>query len=252
MDIYRQKWPCAFLALAMLLLSAIDSRSAEMTVSAAASLTNAFSDLKTAFEKKHPDITVQTNFAASNPLLKQIMEGAPVDVFASADQDTMNKAVEAKVANPDSRKDFALNELVLITPKGAPQPASLADLAKAKRIAVGNPDSVPAGRYAKAALVHAGLWDKLEKHFIYSDSVRQALDYVARGEVDAGFVYKTDALLQKDKTNIALLVDSQTPVSYPIALALTGDNPKAGQEFIDFVLSPEGMAILAKYGFSKP
>ncbi|MDE7064046.1 MAG: molybdate ABC transporter substrate-binding protein, partial [Desulfovibrionaceae bacterium] len=116
----------------------------ELTVSAAASLTNAFTELKTVFEKKHPGTTVRTNFAASNPLLQQIREGAPVDVFASADQETMDKADAAKCIDPTSRKNFAANGLVLIVAKGDTSPIKSAeDLRKASvtRVAIGNPDS---------------------------------------------------------------------------------------------------------------
>lgn len=224
----------------------------EMTVSGAASLTNAFTELKQIFEKKHPGLAVNTNFAASNPLLKQIVEGAPVDVFASADQGTMDKAVGARVVDPATRQNFALNDLVLIVPKGNPKPESLDALKSMQHIAVGNPDSVPAGRYTKDALTKAGLWKELEPKYILSASVRQALDYVARGEVDAGFVYRTDAEQYKDKVEIAMIVDGHDPVSYPIAVAITGNNPAAGQEFIKFVLSPAGQQVLARYGFSKP
>lgn len=224
----------------------------EITVSAAASLTNAFTEIKNVFEKIHPGTTVHTNFAASNPLLKQIVEGAPVDVFASADQPTMDKAAAAKVVAPATRKDFAANDLVLISPKGAPRPTSLKDLEKMERIAIGNPDSVPAGRYAKAALTSAKLWDSLRSRYILGASVRQVLDYVARGEVDVGFVYATDARQMKDKVDVAMIVDGHDPIRYPIAVAITGNNPKAGQEFLTFVISKEGQDILARYGFAKP
>ncbi len=228
------------------------ARADEVTVSAAASLTNAFSELKGLFENEHPGLTVNTNFAASNPLLKQIQEGAPVDVFASADQQTMDKAEQCGVLVPGTRVDFALNDLVLIVPKGAPKPADLQGLSALGRIAIGNPDSVPAGRYAKASLTTAGLWDILQPKFIPGNSVRQVLDYVSRGEVDAGFVYRTDALLRADKVDIVLNAEGHDPVSYPIAVVNTGKNAAAGKEFTAFVLSGAGQVVLAKYGFSKP
>ena len=143
------------LTLACVGLLAAPAKAAEMTISGAASLTNAFTELKGLFEKQHPGLTAHVNFAASNPLLKQIQEGAPVDVFASADQATMDKAVASKVVDPATRRDFALNDLVLIVPAGGKKPADLADLKNFKRIAVGNPDSVPAGRYAREALTTA-------------------------------------------------------------------------------------------------
>lgn len=224
----------------------------EMTVSGAASLTNAFIEMKREFEKAKPGITVNTNFAASNPLLKQIIEGAPVDVFASADQATMDKAAEAEVVDPTTRRNFAANDLVLIIPKGEKKLVNLEELLRLKHIAIGNPDSVPVGRYTRDALKKAGLWDRLVDKFIFSASVRQGLDYVARGEADAGFVYATDARQLSDKVEVTMVVEGHDPVDYPIAVAITGKNPQAGQEFINYVLSPAGQAILAKYGFSRP
>ena len=240
----------------VLLLNALfaltTARAEEITVSAAASLTNAFTELKTIFEKKHPGLTVFVNFAASNPLLKQIQEGAPVDVFASADQETMDKAEASKVIVPGTRKDFVRNTLVLIVPKNQKKPQKLEDLKGMKRIAVGNPESVPAGRYARQALGKAGLWDTLTPNFVFGTNVRQVLDYVARGEVDCGIVYGTDAKKQENKVDIAMVLEGHNPVLYPIAVTSTGKNNKTGQAFVDFVLSEEGMSVLKKYGFTQP
>ena len=242
-----------FLAMVMLLIGKVaQPRAAEITVSAAASLNNVFGEMKTAFEKENRGLVVQTNFAASNPLLKQIVEGAPVDVFASADEATMDKAADAKVVDTKTRKTFTKNDLVLIVPKGAKKPASLNELAKLGKIAVGNPDFVPAGRYTREALTVAKLWDSLQAKYILGTNVRQVLDYVSRGEVDAGFVYGTDAKQQAGKVDVALVCTGHTPVTYPIAVATTGKNAKDGQKFVDFVLSKQGQTILAKYGFVKP
>jgi molybdate transport system substrate-binding protein len=247
----RKNLSCLML-FAALLLPIQAAAAEEMTISGAASLTNAFTELKTQFEKAHPGLTANVNFAASNPLLKQLQEGAPVDVFASADQATMDKAVESKVVDPKTRRNFALNDLVMIVPAGSPKPAALADINKFSRIAVGNPDSVPAGRYAREALTSAKLWDGLQSKLIQGNSVRQVLDYVARGEVDAGFVYATDARQLADKVLVVMTMSGHTPVLYPIAVATTGKNPKMGQAFVNYAISAEGQAILAKYGFSKP
>lgn len=248
----RGKFGRFVLALACVALLSLPAQAAEMTVSAAASLTNAFTEIKGLFEKQHTGLQVNTNYAASNPLLKQIQEGAPVDVFASADQATMDKAVAAKVVDPATRKNFALNDLVLIVPAGSKKPAKLEDLKALKRVAIGNPESVPVGRYTKDALTSAKLWEALQPQLIMGNSVRQVLDYVARGEVDAGFVYRTDAKQLADKVDVVMIVEGHDPVSYPIAVATTGKEAKMGQEFLNFVLSPEGQAVLAKYGFSKP
>ena len=235
-----------------LALAPLGARASEIFVSAAASLTNAFKEVAADFEKAKPGVTVRLNFAASNPLLKQMLEGAPVDVFASADQETMDKADAGKVISTASRADFARNSLTLIVPKGGKAPAAVADLLSLQRIAVGKPESVPAGRYARQSLSAAGLWDKIQPNLIYGASVRQVLDYVARGEVDAGIVYATDAAQQAAKVDVAIVLGDHTPILYPIAVATTGRNPRDAQAFIDFVRSEKGQVILARYGFARP
>ena len=244
--------PAAVLLALWLALWGAAAQAGEMVVSGAASLTNAFGELKALYEKKHPGLTVHTNYAASNPLLKQMQEGAPVDVFASADQETMDKAEKAGLIDPATRRDFVSNKLVLIVPRGGKKPAGLADLSGARRIAVGNPDSVPAGRYARESLTRAGLWETLSPRFIMGNSVRQVLDYVARGEVDAGFVYATDARQMADKVEVALVAEGHKPVLYPVAVATTGKNAAQGKAFVDFLLSSEAGEVLARYGFSRP
>lgn len=231
------------------------ARAADITVSAAASLTNAFKELAPAFEARHPGSKVQLNVAASDALLAQIAKGAPVDVLASADQDTMDRAQQQQLLAPGSRRDFVSNSLVLITPsEGGPSLRALADLQQSsvKRVALGKPEGVPAGRYAKGALEAAKLWSVVEPKAVYAQNVRQALDYVARGEADAGFVYGTDALLQKDKVRIVLTVPTVLPIRYPMAVVQQGANPAGAKAFIDFVVSADGQAVLAKYGFGKP
>lgn len=243
---------CLALGVFLLVVQPSGIMAEEMVISGAASLTEAFTELKSIFEKQRPGLTAHVNFASSNPLLKQMQEGAPVDVFASADQATMDKAVESKIVDPATRADFARNGLVLIVPKGGKTPTALKDIQQFERIAVGNPDSVPAGRYARDALVTAKLWDAVQSKLILGASVRQTLDYVTRGEVDAGFVYATDAIKQADKVDVVMPLTGHAPVLYPIAVALTGKNPKMGKAFLDYILSAEGQAVLGKYGFAKP
>jgi len=224
----------------------------ELTVSAAASLTNAFADIGKKFEQKNPGVKVRFNFAASGPLLQQIALGAPVDVFASADQKTMNQAQEKNLIASGSRKDFVRNELVLISPRSTKvQVKGLQDLTlpEVKRIAIGNPETVPVGRYAQESLNQEGLWKKLEPKFIFANSVRQALDYVSRGEVEAGFVFSTDAMIAKDKVQMVVKVEKHQPIVYPLAMVAASPKKDLAQKFIDFVLSPEGQEILAGYGF---
>jgi molybdate transport system substrate-binding protein len=227
---------------------------ADIVVSAAASLSNSFGDIGKAYEVKHPGDKVVANFAASDVLLKQIEQGAPADVFASADEQTMDRAVQSNDIDKSTRKDFAANTLVLIVGANAKKPAKLQDIAGSDyaHIAIGNPDSVPAGRYAKEALMSANLWDKIQPQVVPAQNVRQALDYVARGEAQAGFVYATDAETQKDKVRIVMTVPTSTPVRYPIAVTAKSQHADAAKGFVDFVTSAEGQAILKKYGFSAP
>jgi molybdate transport system substrate-binding protein len=229
-----------------------NARADELVVSAAASLTNAFKAVGEVFEQQHPGTKVLLNFGASDVLMQQIVKGAPADVFASADQKAMDKAAAAKVIVPASRRDFAANSLVLIVPADSHfAPAGLSDLTSAnvKRVAFGDPASVPVGRYAQGALQAAGLWDAVSAKAVLASNVRQSLDYVARGEVDAGFVFSTDAAIRPGKVKVALNLPVQTPITYPIAQVEGSRHAADAQAFIKFVLSPAGQAVLAKYGF---
>ncbi len=240
---------------AALALAGAAASAAEVTVSAAASLTNAFKDIGSAFEAANPGTTVQFNFAASGALLQQIAKGAPVDVFASADEETMDRAQRQQLLQAGTRADFARNALVVIVPQdAAAPPKTLADLASAsvKRVAIGVPASVPVGRYTQAVLEKAQLWPQIEAKMIGAQSVRQALDYVARGEVEAGFVYATDAALMADKVKLAFAVPTALPVLYPVAVIASSTNAAAARAFVAYVLSPPAQAVLARYGFLRP
>lgn len=224
-----------------------------ITVSAAASLTDAMKEIAARFEAANPGDTVQLNFGASGSLFQQIQKGAPVDVFASADENTMNRAEQSDLVVKESRKTFATNTLVLIQPASAATTFDSVEAlldASVERVAIGNPDSVPVGRYTKGALDAAGHWDALQGKAILAQNVRQALDYVARGEVDAGFVYGTDAALMKDKVKVAYTVPVEQPVSYPIAVMKHGHDKPVARRFVDLALSEDGQAVLSGFGFS--
>ena len=233
----------------------VSAMAADLIVSAAASLTNAFTDIGHEFERAHPDTKVVFNFGGSGQLLQQIAKGAPVDVFASADQETMDRADKKGLTEPGSRVDFVRNALVVVVPRDAGfSLKSLRELTgnEFRHIAVGNPDSVPVGRYSKSALQASGVWDALQGKIVYTQNVRQSLDYVARGEVEAAFVYRTDAAILPDKVRIALEVPTATPVLYPLAV-LKGPSAKTeAKEFVAFVRSDVAQQILQKYGFGKP
>jgi molybdate transport system substrate-binding protein len=242
-------------SLLVLLGSPATARAADLTVSAAASLSQAFNEIGAAFEAQQPGTRLRFNFAASDALLAQIARGAPVDVFASADIESMDKADAQQLLVPGTRRQFAANALVLVTPADSTLPLrALADLGRpdVKRVALGKPEGVPAGRYAKGALDAAGLWPVVQAKAVYAINVRQSLDYVARGEVEAGFVYATDAAVQKDKVKVALTVPTATPIANPIAVVAGSPNAQAARRFIDFVTSPAGQAVLARHGFLKP
>lgn len=228
---------------------------AELTVSAAASLTNAFQEIGKAFEQANPGEKVLFNFGASGQLLQQIARGAPVDVFASADEETMDRAQQQNLIMSASRATFAANKLVLIVPVDSSLAlGKLEELAspKVQRIAVGNPDSVPVGHYTKDALTAAGLWEKVSPKVVYTQNVRQSLDYVARGETEAGFVYLTDIAAAGGKVRSAMQVPLDKAITYPIAVVKGAKDERHAQDFIAFVRSEKGRSVLNKYGFSNP
>ncbi len=244
-------------ALALLLASALPvaAMAADLTVSAAASLTNAFRELAPLFETANPGTGVQLNFGASGALLQQIAKGAPADVFASADQETMDQAQKQGLVQAAQRRDFVSNALAVIVPVAAAKvPRSVADLTDPAyaRIAIGLPASVPVGRYTKSVLEAANLWAAIEPKMIGANNVRQALDYVARAEVDAGFVYATDAALMPDKVRVALTVPTTRPILYPVAPLAAAPNAAMAQRFVEFLASPAAQAVLARYGFGRP
>jgi len=228
-------------------------QSGELTVSAAASLTDAFKEIGRAFEAQNPDTDVRFNFGASDALVQQLAAGAPVDVLATADQDSMDKAAAQKLIEPATRTNFARNTLVAIVPADSTRvPKGLPDLERddITRISLGNPASVPAGRYARDALERAGHWPAIEAKAIYTQNVRQSLDYLARAEVDVAFVYATDAAIREDQVRVAFPMATEVPITYPIAV-VAGKSAEA-RRFLDYVPSPSGQAILARYGFLPP
>jgi molybdate transport system substrate-binding protein len=234
------------------LLFTAPASAADLIVSAAASLTNAFTDIGKEFEKANQPHKVIFNFASSGALLQQISRGAPVDVFASADQDTMDRADKQNLIVRGTRKDFTANALVLVAPKDSGASISaLEDLQRdpVKRIAISNPDTVPVGKYSKAALEKAGVFAGLREKFIFTQNVRQSLDYVARAEVDVGFVYETDAAIMQQRVKVLFQVSTPVPITYPIAAVKGSGKERLAGAFVDFVRSRAAQAILQKHGF---
>lgn len=243
------------LALTLLLSAqAVPAQAEEILVSAAASLTNAMTAVKLSFEASHPGITIVTNYAASGALLKQMESGAPVDVFASADQKTMDQAVAKGLIAAGTRRDFVRNSVVLVVPADSKlNLKSAKDLTQpgVARISLGNPEIVPAGRYAKEFLEMNGLWSELTKKYILGNNVRQVLDYVTRGEVDAAFVFATDAIKAGAKVRVLQAADGKTPALYPVAIIASSKKP-GSKAFVDYLQTDEAQRILSTFGFKKP
>jgi molybdate transport system substrate-binding protein len=226
-----------------------DTISGAINVFAAASLTAAFKDEGTAFQTKHPNATVTFNFAGSTSLVTSINNGAPADVFASADQPNMDKVVNAGNAS-SSPANFATNKLQIVVPPGNPKGIKgLADLANPGTVVILCAPAVPCGNYANQALSKAGV--KVTPKSQEQD-VNAVVSKVSLGEADAGIVYVTDVKAAGAKVAGVDIPDAQNVIaSYPMATVKGGPNPKGGAAFIDFVLSLPGQALLANYGFSK-
>ena len=241
------------LLLSMVLMGiTFPSMAADITVAAASSLTDAFKVMATDFEKLHPQTKVRLTFASSGTLLQQLRNGAPIDVLATADEQTMNMAQAQALIDTTTRRNFAANQLVLVVPVSSTLKINaLAALNQAgvKRIAIGNPAHVPAGRYAQAVLVQNKQWQGVQAKLIKAQNVRQALDYVARGETEVGFVFATDALAEKDKIKVAMTVPTPMPIHYPIAVSKTSKYSQEAQQFLNHVNSPAGKQVLRRHGF---
>ncbi|QAY67256.1 molybdate ABC transporter substrate-binding protein [Paenibacillus protaetiae] len=234
--------------------SSTPSAHVDLTISAAASLTDALNEIKTAYEKAHSDTTLNFNFGASGALQQQIENGAPADLFLSAAEKNMKALVDGGLIDTGSETTLLKNELVLVAAKGGKASVTKAeDLTSpdVKKVAIGIPESVPAGSYAKEALTNAGLWDSLQSKLVQGKDVREVLQYVETGNADAGFVYKTDALTS-DQVTVAAAVDpsSYTPITYPIGIVKATKHAEQSKAFFDYLQTPEAMAVFEKYGFT--
>jgi molybdate transport system substrate-binding protein len=229
----------------------------EIIVSAAISLKNAFEEIGKLFEAKYRGVKVTFNFGASGDLVRQIEGGAPVDVFTSAAQKDMDEAEKRGLIAPDSRVNFAGNSIVLIIPADSKirmQTFQDLGLNQVGKIAAGNPKTVPAGRYAEEVFAYFKLIPVIKAKLIYAENVRQVLDYVARGEVDAGIVYSTDAAVRaKDVKIVATAPDeSHLPVVYPAAVVSKTNQQGLAKTFVSFLTSEEAGRVFEQYGFKVP
>ncbi len=223
----------------------------ELTISAAASLQDALEELKTTYEKQHDTIKILYNFGGSGALQQQILQGAPADLFFSAAEDKFDALVEKEMIDQNQGTELLANELVLIVPKNnEKQIKSFEDLQQAGKIALGTPETVPAGQYGVDTLKNMQLWDSLESKVVYTKDVRQVLTYTETENVDAGMVYKTDALVS-DKVDIVATADEamHAPIIYPVGVLKASKHAQEAEDFYQFLQSDEAMNIFKKYGF---
>ncbi len=222
-----------------------------LTISAAASLQDAAGELKTIYETKNAGVTITLNLAASGTLQKQIEEGAPADLFVSAGKSQMDALAQKGLIVDASRKDLLGNELVLITGKDS-QITEFNGLtgASVKKISIGTPETVPAGKYAKDTLTTLNLWEQLQPKMVLAKDVRQVLTYVETGNVDAGLVYRTDAATSSNvKIAAAAPAGSSAPIVYPMAVIKSTKYQKEAEAFASFLTSDDAVKVFEKYGF---
>ena len=228
--------------------------SVELIVSAAASMTDALTDIQQAFESANPSITLSFNFGASGALQQQIEQGAPSDLFLSAAVKNMTALVDQQLIDASQQIDLLKNELVVVVPSDASTAIEkMEDLTKeeVRTVASGIPESVPAGNYAKEALTNASLWDALQPKTVQAKDVRQVLQYVETGNADAGFVYKTDALTS-DKVKVAYMVDEAAykTIVYPIGIVKATKHMDEANTLYQYLQSQEALDVFVKYGFA--
>ncbi|MGB3241132.1 MAG: molybdate ABC transporter substrate-binding protein [Geitlerinemataceae cyanobacterium] len=224
----------------------------ELTLSAAASLKESLEAIKPLYTKKNPDITLIYNFGSSGSLQQQIEQGAPVDILFSAATKQMNALEKKGLLLEGTRQDFLKNEMVLIVPKNGTIITGFKDLINdfVEKIALGEPKSVPAGTYAEEVLNSLKIADVVKSKAVYGKDVKQVLNYVATGNVDAGIVYKTDAR-NSEAVKIVEIAPENThsPVVYPIAILKSSKYPEAAKRSIEFLAGETAKQIFEEYGF---
>lgn len=216
-----------------------------ISVSVTSSMQQVFDDLVPKFEQAQPGVRVNMNYASSGVLCTQIQQGAPVDVYVSALEDYMDVLEEQGLIVSESRRVFAANSLVIIVPKDSVADATLENLDTFERIAIGDPSHVPAGRFARESLENSGIWEDVNDKLVYGSNVKQVLNYVARNEVDVGFVYLTDVTDQV-KVSQSIPESLHSPIVYTITVTTSSEKPEMAGRFVEMVASNEH--ILEQYG----
>jgi molybdate transport system substrate-binding protein len=221
-------------------------------VSAAISLKDALEEIQPIYQKTHQDVELIYNFSSSGSLQQQIEQGAPVDIFISAANKQMDALESKKLLLAGTRQKLLTNQLVLVTPKNEKLINKIQDLTQTnvEKIAMGEPNSVPAGSYAEEVIKYYKILDKIKSKIIYAKNVRQVLSYVETDNVNAGFVYLSDAKTSKKIRLVEVFQkNSHTPIVYPIAVLKDSKNPKIAKEFSQFLLNHSAKQVFKKYGF---
>jgi len=226
-----------------------------LLVSAAASLKDVMEEIQPLYQKKQPNVNLTFNFGASGALLQQIEQGAPADIFISAAKRQMDTLDQKGALVPGTRTNLANNKLVLIVPKDSRAVTSFTSLKQPeiKRIAIGEPRSVPAGQYAEQVLQKLNLWNDVKPKLVFANNVRQVLAAVESGNADAGMVYITDAKIS-NKVKVVVAADDSyhSPIIYPIAVLKSSKNVNEAKAFVQYLSSQEAKGVLQKYGFIVP
>lgn len=224
-----------------------------LTVSAAASLKDALTEIQGLYKKEKSNVTINFNFGSSGALQKQIEEGAPADIFLSAGKKQVDALKTKNLIVEDTYKDLLKNEVVLVVPKDSKDSVNFENLseAKVKKIGLGEPESVPAGQYGKEVLTYLKIFDKVSSKVVYAKDVREVLTWVETGNVDAGIVYKTDAKVS-DKVKVAADAPkgSHKDIVYPGAVIKASKNIDASKEFLKYLSGEEASKVFEKYGFN--
>ncbi len=229
------------------------SRSIELTVSAAASLTDALEEIKGLYQQEAENVKVTFNFASSGTLQQQIEQGAPVDVFLSAATKQMDALQDKGLIIEETYEGLLENKLVLVVPQDASTELKFEELgaAEVERVAIGEPGSVPAGQYAQEVLTNIALWEAVEAKTVFAKDVREVLTWVEQSEVDAGIVYSTDAQISsKVKIAASAPLGSHEAILYPVAVIRDTKEVEAAKAFIAFLKTEKAQEIFKKYGFA--